>query len=74
MKTAVSIPDELFKEAEKIAKQRGVSRSELYAEALRKIVNEEVSRQLNEVYANLDSSLEPAWQAQASRMLKDSEW
>ncbi len=38
MKTAVSLPDELFDEAERFAKQHGLSRSELYAKALREFL------------------------------------
>jgi hypothetical protein len=34
MKTAVSIPDDLFEAAEKAAQRRGSTRSGLYAEAL----------------------------------------
>ncbi|MBS1849161.1 MAG: ChpI protein [Actinobacteria bacterium] len=34
MKTAVSLPDELFDDAERLADQLGLSRSELYARAL----------------------------------------
>jgi predicted transcriptional regulator len=34
MKTAVSIPDELFRQADALADQLGKSRSELYREAL----------------------------------------
>ena len=34
MKTAISIPDELFEAAERVAKQLRVSRSELYRKAL----------------------------------------
>jgi hypothetical protein len=34
MKTAVSLPDPLFRRAEKAAKRLGISRSELYARAL----------------------------------------
>jgi metal-responsive CopG/Arc/MetJ family transcriptional regulator len=34
MKTAISIPDLLFDEAEKLAQRLGMSRSELYAKAL----------------------------------------
>jgi metal-responsive CopG/Arc/MetJ family transcriptional regulator len=34
MKTAVSIPDEIFKEADALAEKLGKSRSELYREAL----------------------------------------
>lgn len=34
MKTAISIPDELFERAERMARRSGTSRSELYAQAL----------------------------------------
>jgi metal-responsive CopG/Arc/MetJ family transcriptional regulator len=35
MKTAVSIPDEIFQEAERLRQKSGASRSALYAEAIR---------------------------------------
>jgi metal-responsive CopG/Arc/MetJ family transcriptional regulator len=35
MKTAISLPDPVFEEAESLAKQLGVSRSELYTKALK---------------------------------------
>ena len=38
MKTAVSIPDEVFRGAERIARRTRRSRSEIYAEALREYV------------------------------------
>jgi len=34
MKTAVSIPDELFRQADELAQRLGKSRSEIYREAL----------------------------------------
>jgi metal-responsive CopG/Arc/MetJ family transcriptional regulator len=34
MKTAISIPDELFNRAEEMARKTGKSRSQLYQEAL----------------------------------------
>lgn len=34
MKTAISLPDDLFARAEQLAARRGVSRSQLYAEAI----------------------------------------
>ncbi|HED04408.1 MAG TPA: ChpI protein [Candidatus Fraserbacteria bacterium] len=34
MKTAISIPDDLFSAAERVAKRLGLSRSELYRRAL----------------------------------------
>jgi hypothetical protein len=39
MKTAISIPDSLFEEADRLAKSRGWSRSELYANAVTAYVN-----------------------------------
>jgi len=68
MKTAISLPDELFEEAEALAEDRGVSRSELYATALAEYVakhrDAEVTEKLNEVYAaepsGLDASLREA--------------
>ena len=38
MKTAISIPDDVFREAERAAKRLGVSRSELYARAMREFL------------------------------------
>ncbi|MFM5891936.1 MAG: ribbon-helix-helix domain-containing protein, partial [Dolichospermum sp.] len=35
MKTAISLPDPVFEEAESLARQLGVSRSELYTKALK---------------------------------------
>jgi hypothetical protein len=34
MKTAISIPDPIFHAAEQLAKQNGISRSQLYATAI----------------------------------------
>ena len=39
MKTAISIPDELFEQAEKLAAERCLSRSALYAVALKALVD-----------------------------------
>ena len=54
MKTAVSIPDRVFQSAEKLAARLGVSRSQLYANALAALVEKHrediVTSQLNELY------------------------
>jgi len=54
VKVAVSIPDDVFRRAEAAAAQRGVSRSRLYAEALRDMLDrdDEITRRLDEVYAD----------------------
>jgi metal-responsive CopG/Arc/MetJ family transcriptional regulator len=65
MKTAISIPDEIFKEAERAAKKLGVSRSELYSKAVLNFVEryrrENLTEKLNEIYSGdeLNSELDP---------------
>ena len=78
MKTAISLPDDLFESADELAERLGVSRSELYAEAvaeyLAKHRGEEVTSRLNDIYANEDSGIDPALRAAQARSLGSSEW
>lgn len=54
MKTAVSLPDPVFEAAEQLARRLRVSRSQLYADAIRQFVAEHrergVTELLNQVY------------------------
>ena len=65
VKTAISIPDAIFEEAERIAKRRGLSRSELYANAVAEYVSSArfrgVRERLDAVYGRDDqaSKLDP---------------
>ncbi|TGK27874.1 ChpI protein [Leptospira yasudae] len=56
MKTAISIPDELFKTAEKTAKKLGIPRSQLFARALEEFIKshskESITEKLNKVYSS----------------------
>ena len=56
MKTAISIEENLFREAEAWARKLGVSRSQLFARAVAEYVrrreNEELLRRLNEAHAD----------------------
>ena len=78
MKTAVSIPDNVFRRAEKLAKKRKISRSKLFTEAIESYLNEhdedEITRKLNDVYSKEDSSLDPFWKELQSRALPREEW
>ena len=60
MKTAISVPDEIFEAAEQAAKTLGLSRSELYATAVREYIEryrrDSVTDKLNAVYADDDSA------------------
>ncbi len=62
MKTAISIPDEVFEAAERTAKSLGVSRSELYATAVREYLEryrrEGLTEKLNQVYENDEAASE----------------
>ena len=55
MKTAISLDDDLLQEADKTAQQMGLSRSRLFALALRDYLRrkqqEQLVEQLNRVYA-----------------------
>ncbi len=63
MKTAVSIPDKLFRLAEKTALRMKIHRSRLYAKALEEFIqrnkDESVTDKLNKIYSSEDSSLDP---------------
>ena len=54
MKTAISIPDPVFKAAEQLAQRLGKSRSSLYTEAISSYVDEHqtegITQVLNEIY------------------------
>ena len=64
MKTAVSLPDELFESADALAERLGMSRSELYATAvaeyLAKHRDGDITGKLNDVYSIESSGVEPA--------------
>lgn len=80
MKTAVSIPDPIFRSADELAARLGVSRSELYAKALAAIVEQHseelVTSRLNEVYGSGEdtSSLEPDVTELQRRSLPEEKW
>lgn len=60
MKTAISLPDRLYKDAEKTAKSLGIPRSQLFAKALQEFISrhakENVTERLNKVYSHITLS------------------
>lgn len=78
MKTAISIPDHVFDEAEKLAQRLGMSRSELYANAVSEYLlernGEEVTRKLNEIYQKETSILEPVLHTLQFDSLPKDDW
>jgi metal-responsive CopG/Arc/MetJ family transcriptional regulator len=78
MKTAVSIPDDLFRKADELASRLGKSRSEVYRDALADYVSRRdpgaVTRALDEVAGEISSEERAFTSAAARRTLSQSEW
>ncbi len=78
MKTAVSIPDEIFERAERLARRRQCSRSEVYTAALQEYVarhaHDEVTDAVNRVCTELGSDSDSFRAAASRRILDRVEW
>ena len=78
MKTAVSIPDDVFEGAERLARRSKKSRSQLFSDALREYVArhapEEVTDAMNRICAELGDSRDPFVSLATRRALERSEW
>lgn len=78
MKTAISIPDRLFRAGERAARKLGMSRSQLYATALAEYVKAhvptDVTKRLDAVYAEHDSRLAPELDELQRDVLEPEAW
>jgi hypothetical protein len=76
MKTAVSVPDELFREAEAAAQRLRLSRSALYAKALATFLKAHrgsaITERLNEVYSRNPAKVDRLHDAQLKTLKKDA--
>lgn len=80
MKTAISIPDDVFAAAERAAEEMGLSRSALYARAVSDFVarrdDARVTERLDAVYAGRasETALDETLAALQALSLLDEEW
>jgi metal-responsive CopG/Arc/MetJ family transcriptional regulator len=78
MKTAISIPDPVFREAEALAAELGLSRSALYAEAVREYLaarsRARVTEKLDSIYRIEPARLDPGLVAIQSASVPTEEW
>ncbi len=78
MKTAISLPDEVFEQAERLARRMKKSRSEIYREALAEYVArhepDAVTAALDRVAERLDTRPDAFSSAAARRILEPTEW
>ncbi|APB33766.1 hypothetical protein GlitD10_1445 [Gloeomargarita lithophora Alchichica-D10] len=78
MKTAISLPDSVFEEAEALAQQLGLSRSELYARALQAYLKRynrnQMLLRLNQVYSQESSDLDSVMAKMQFTSLPHEDW
>lgn len=79
MKTAISLPDDLFRAAERLARRSRKSRSQLYADALSEYVArhapDEVTEAMNAAVERVaEPTPEPFGARAARRALERTEW
>jgi antitoxin MazE6 len=78
MKTAISIPNEIFEGAERLARRTRKSRSQLFSDALKEYLArhapDEVTEAMNRVCAELGKTKDPFVSSAARRILRRSEW
>jgi predicted transcriptional regulator len=78
MKTAISVPDDVFERAERLARRSGRSRSDVYSAALREYVArhepDAVTEALDRAFESGPDPLDAFMTAAARRTLSASEW
>lgn len=78
MKTAISIPDDVYAEAERLTQRLGKSRSQLYTEAVREYLArhdpDAITDAIDRVSSAVDSRPDPFVSAAAHRLLERVEW
>jgi hypothetical protein len=78
MKIAISVPDLVFEAGEHLARQLGLSRSQLYSDALAAYLRtrgaQAVTAQLNTVYGTASSTLDPEVENYQINRLADETW
>ena len=78
MKTAISIPDDVFDAADEMAERLGMSRSQLYATAVRDYLDAHRSRgvtaRLDQLYERVDSSLDLRVAESQTASLDEDDW
>lgn len=78
MKTAISVPADVFQMSERLAKKFKVSRSAVFAMGVKKLGKEmdedELVARINAVCSEVDTSLDPFWMEVQSRTLPKDKW
>ena len=78
MKVAVSIPDPLFEEAERVSQRLRIPRSQLYSRALQDFVRhhsgEEITARMNAALERIGTTEEPGWEGPGLEVIRREKW
>jgi predicted transcriptional regulator len=80
MKTAISLPDELYERAQQLAQRTRKSRSQIYQEAMTEYLGrhdsseDDVTESMNKVVARVSHEPDPFVAGASNRILEISEW
>ncbi|PSB05233.1 ribbon-helix-helix domain-containing protein [Merismopedia glauca] len=78
MKTAISLPDSVFEEAESLSRELGISRSQLYTKALkaylRKYNRDQILNKLNQIYDEESSQPDQVLLKMQLMLLPSDDW
>jgi metal-responsive CopG/Arc/MetJ family transcriptional regulator len=78
MKTAISIPDDVFEDAERLARHTKKSRSQLFSDAVKEYVArhaaDEVTEAMDRVVAEIRDAPDELVSVAARRTLERTEW
>ena len=78
MKTAISVPNDIFELSERLAKKLKVSRSKIFAMGVEKLGKEfeadDVTAKLNEFYSQEKAEIDPVILKMAMLSLPKEEW
>jgi hypothetical protein len=78
MKTAISVPTDVFQTSERLAKKLKVSRSAVFAMGIKKLAEEydddEITAKLNEYYGKKKAELDSVIMQMAALSLPNDEW
>lgn len=78
MKTAISVPSDIFELSERLAKKLKVSRSAVFAMGVKKLGeqydDDDLIARINAVCDEVDTSLDPFWKAAQSKILPKDKW
>ena len=78
MKTAISVPNDVFELSERLAKKLKVSRSQIFAMGVKKLGEEydddEVTAKLDEFYSREKAEIDPVIMKMAALSLPKDEW